>query len=875
MMLIYSMPDRYYYRLLLLILSLIAYPISLFATHQRAAEITYRHLSGLTYEITLISYTYTPSPANAFRDYLTIHWGDGTTSEIPRIEIINLPNEISFNRYVGEHTFSGPSTYTISCEDPNRNGGILNIPNSINVPLFIYSELVINPFIGGYNNSPILLLPPIDNACVNQPFLHNPGAYDIDDDSLSYRLVTCMGAMGLPIPGYTLPPATDSLTLNPVTGDFYWVSPPQQGEYNIAILIEEWRDGVKIGSILRDMQIIVIACNNKPPVIEPIPDTCIEAGQTLSFLVTATDPDSNAITLTATGGPFLLTDSPARLEPDPAIDTGQVTAFFIWPTLCDHVKKHRYQVFFKAKDDSKPVNLTDIKSLKILVVGPAPENLTAIPLGTTVNLTWDDYTCPNASGYYIYRKTDSSGFVPGYCETGVPDYLGYSRIATITNLAQTSYLDNNNGRGLVQGVKYCYLITAWYPDKAEGYASNEACATLKKDVPVITNVSIRTTDLSNGSLFLAWSKPTEIDTIQAPGPYKYLVTRARSDNPGQYIEIDSLANLNDTIFYDTLLNTMEYSFLYRIDFYNVTPGMRFLIGSSQIAESMFLALSPTDKKLLLFWKVNVPWTNLEYTIYRYKPLLSIFDSVGSSTDPSFLDKGLANGEEYCYYIKSTGKYSATGFVFPIINFSQINCGIPVDNVPPCPPILSIHTDCDQSINRLSWINPNDTCTPDILKYFIWYAPGKGEELLLIDSLIGPYDTIFEHKPPQSIVGCYAVSAIDSTGNESNLSNIICVNYTDCPVYRLPRAFTPNGDGRNDFFIPFPYTSVESINLVIFNRWGSEVFRTHDPDINWDGKGQATNQPCSDGTYFYVCDVFEITLTGILKRTLKGSVTILR
>jgi len=217
-MLTHSMPDRHYYRLLLLLLSLIAYPISLFATHQRAAEITYRHLSGLTYEITLISYTYTPSPANAFRDYLTIHWGDGTTSEIPRVEIIDLPNDISFNRYVGEHTFPGPSTYTISCEDPNRNGGILNIPNSINVPLFIYTELIINPFIGGYNSSPILLLPPIDNACVNQPFLHNPGAYDIDGDSLSYRLVTCMGAMGLPIPGYTLPPATDSLTLNPVTG---------------------------------------------------------------------------------------------------------------------------------------------------------------------------------------------------------------------------------------------------------------------------------------------------------------------------------------------------------------------------------------------------------------------------------------------------------------------------------------------------------------------------------------------------------------------------------------------------------------------------------------------------------------------------------
>ena len=189
----------------LLLLFLVLLPFSLLATHQRAAEITYRHISNLTYEIILISYTYTPSPANDYRDYLTINWGDGTVSEIPRIERTNLGNDITFNKYKGQHSFPGPATYVISCEDPNRNGGIINIPNSINIPLFIYSELVINPFLNGYNNSPVLLLPPIDNACVNQPYYHNPGAYDPDGDSLSYRLVTCLGAQGLTYTGIHAP----------------------------------------------------------------------------------------------------------------------------------------------------------------------------------------------------------------------------------------------------------------------------------------------------------------------------------------------------------------------------------------------------------------------------------------------------------------------------------------------------------------------------------------------------------------------------------------------------------------------------------------------------------------------------------------------
>ena len=45
-----------------------------FATHQRAAEITYRWLGGFTYEFTITMYTYTPSPAADDRVFLPIKW---------------------------------------------------------------------------------------------------------------------------------------------------------------------------------------------------------------------------------------------------------------------------------------------------------------------------------------------------------------------------------------------------------------------------------------------------------------------------------------------------------------------------------------------------------------------------------------------------------------------------------------------------------------------------------------------------------------------------------------------------------------------------------------------------------------------------------
>ncbi len=862
---------------MLFLYSFAAMPVMVFATHQRAAEMSYRHVSGLTYELTLISYTFTPSPANAYRDYLTINWGDGSFTDIPRVVETNLPDDITYNKYLGQHTFSGPADYIISCEDPNRNGGIINIPNSINTPMYIYCELVISPFINGYDNSPVLLVPPVDNGCVHQPFLHNPGAYDPDGDSLSYKLVPCRGAQGQVIPGYTFPQATNKISLDSVTGDFLWDSPEQQGEFNIAILVEEWRNGIMIGSVLRDMQIIVVACNNHPPVIDSVADTCIEAGKNLRFVVRAYDPDSNTVTMTATGGPFILANSPATLEPNPAIGLGHTQAVFHWNTICGQVKKRPYQVFFKAKDNASPVNLATIKSLNILVIGPAPKNLAAVPAGNTISLNWDNYSCANATGYEIWRRADSSGYVPGYCQTGVPAYLGYRKIAEFTDITHTSYLDDNNGTGLTRGLKYCYLVVAYYADRAESYASNEACAALKKDVPVITNVSVDSTSETAGKIYLAWSKPTEIDPVQAPGPYKYIIARSKSDIPEQFVLIDSLNNLNDTIMTDIHLNTKSFGYSYRVDLYNITPGNRFLIGSSQVASSIFLSAVPTDKMVKLTWTNQVPWDNYRFTIYRKNPGASLFDSVGTSVVSHYHDIGLVNGLGYCYRIKTTGKYSATGFVYPIINFSQETCTVPVDNIPPCPPLLAVTTNCKESSNTLTWRKPAaDSCQNDIARYYIYYTPTKGLPKL-IDSVMNPHDTLYVHKPPQTIVGCYGIIAVDSVGNRSPMSNIICIDINagnDC-FYHLPNLFTPNGDGKNDEFTPFPYTSVSEVNMKIFDRWGKEVFETHDPDIKWDGKDRTTNQPCSDGTYFYICDVFEITLSGTVKRNIHGSVTILR
>ena len=446
------------------------------ATHQRAGEITYRRVGILTYEATIITYTYTPSPAN--RTELELHWGDGVIDTVPLTKRQDFPNDISRNEYVGTHTYSSAGTYLLSVEDPNRNTGILNIPNSVSIPFYIETLLVINPFVGN-NDSPQLLNPPMDQACVNQPFFHNPGAYDPDGDSLVYSLVTCKGYDGEDIPGYTLPAAAKSIGINPQTGDFVWDNPPKQGEYNIAIRIEEYRKGVRIGYVIRDMQIVVAACNNQAPEIIAPDEICVQAGDTVLFNIQVTDPNpADYITLTATGGAFQQANA-AVLQQNTI--GNPVHATFRWITNCSNVQRNPYYIYIKAKDNGSPIALTAQHTVAIRVLAPPLENLQATAASDGVSLSWNKTTCDNAIGYKVYRRRGCPALTPDSCSMGFPAEAGYKQIAQWKNLNQTTYKDEDTI--VLLGADYSYGVVAYFADGAESFAATPLCVTLQHGQP--------------------------------------------------------------------------------------------------------------------------------------------------------------------------------------------------------------------------------------------------------------------------------------------------------------------------------------------------------------------------------------------------------
>ena len=117
---------------------------------------------------------------------------------------------------------------------------------------------------------------------------------------------------------------------------------------------------------------------------------------------------------------------------------------------------------------------------------------------------------------------------------------------------------------------------------------------------------------------------------------------------------------------------------------------------------------------------------------------------------------------------------------------------------------------------------------------------------------------YKHYPGDIIAGCYAVSAYDSIGNESEKSVMVCID--SCNFFEIPNVFTPNGDNINEKLVAKTSGLVEKIDFRLFNRNGLLLFRTENPRIEWDGtyKGKIV----SPGVYFYQCDYWERLISGL-------------
>lgn len=894
--------------------------LALNATHNRAGEITYQRVAPFTqtvsgqevevynYLITVTFYTNDgPGIADRCRD--TLYFGDGDKAiafrsngfagscpnadcspTVPCGEIILSDNGyvVKKNIFQFKHRYPGPGVYSIRTTDPNRNQNVKNIPNSVNVTFYIEAYLVINSFTGA-NTSPVFKYAPIDKACLGQCFQHNPGAYDVDGDSLSYEISTSRGANGQTVPGYSFPNKDGgTYTIDAITGLLQWCSPIEMGEYNLAFIVKEWRKNTNgiyqmIGYVFRDMQVIVGSCPNLyPPVISPLADTCVEAGAVITKTIRVTDQNTaDYITLEGESGAFAVTSNPAVLTGTSG--NQPLLAKFTWNTNCSHIREQPYNSVFKASDNGSTKQVT-FASYIIKVVPPAIKGVTVSPQGTNMIVNWLPAQCNPTNNpitsYKIYRKENCDTFIQAPCTAIIPASSGFKLIGQVGSTI-TQYIDNNGGDGLVVGQNYSYLVVAFYSDGTQTFASNSVCGALKREVPVILNVDVLST-ATNGSIRVRWMRPRtdfgNLDTNKYLPPYRFKLIHYRQGlSPDTVFTVTKNSVLQlDTVFDHMNINTTLGKETYQVEFMSQST----IIGFSQKATSVFLTVTPSDRRMDLSWDYKTPWQNTLFTIKRKGPGATAFTSIATTTSQTYTDENnVANKNTYCYLVVSEGAYSDITISKPLINKSQEACATATDLIAPCSPTMQIGADCPSLQVKVEWKDVRKNCSrsDDVVSYEVFYKPTVSSEFILKKTFtVTPSDTAFEYIPnddDEFISGCYVIVAVDSSNNRSSLGNDFCID--NCPVFELPNIFTPNGDKANDQFKAIRVRQIKEIDLHVYDRWGNLVYKTTDPYFKWDGTSIFSNVEVSEGTFFYICDVYEPRVRGTVKRTLKGNVQVAR
>ncbi|WP_338871117.1 gliding motility-associated C-terminal domain-containing protein [Spirosoma sp. SC4-14] len=939
------------------------------ATHVRAGEITTRRLPGatLTYEITLTTYydeVTGKTAANDANSY-TFCFGDGTQADVKRVsrKYINGGTS-SVNTYVTTHTYAGPGAYTIGVQIANRNKGTLNLPpagSSDQITFYVSTTILINAALQ-VNSTPVMLNPPLDSARVGQKFCHNPAAFDADGDSLAYRL--SKPQEGIPnscrsrfIPAYQDPTtfstvredggAPPTFTIDAKTGDLCWDAPGQAGQFNFAFIIEEWRNGVLIGEITRDMQIIVVDEPNKRPLIAGT-ELCVEAGTLIQQPIQATDPDGQRVIITAYGGPFNVNSDgqpfPAGqlVAPEYAkLINGNVplpqpaTATFSWQTNCNHARKEPYDITLKVTDvpGRAAVGLVSFATLRIRVYAPAVKNLTAKPTATAsgraIQLNWNPYSCgqitssgglPDTTKLIVYRKEGCTTYNPDVCTTGLPASLGYQKIAELPYTA-TAYIDTS---ALKRGISYSYRIVARNPGIGDNgglsVASTEACLELPLLAPVMTQVTVDSTHTQRGQITVRWTRPLGLQPGELGAPYQYRLQRASGLNGSNFSPIATIntsiqPGLADTVYVDrgsptAALNTTDSAYRYRVEFYYTNAnGQLTRLDVTDPASSVRLAANPAQRSITLSWQANTPWSNdnQRHDVYRSRsgpggPFNKIAEvSVQGAPTYTFTDTGtdsfvadgntsrsLSADSSYCYRVMTRGQYadSKLASLGVLLNYSQLICATPTDTTRPCAPMLGLDSlDCaslsNESLcgqssftNKLRWrLTTSADCDPNVVSYKVYYGryeQDKPSELVSI-----PAPTLsFDHVNLTTVSGCYFVTAVSRSGVESLPSNRVCNDA--CPLLVLPNVFTPNGDGKNDLFEPLKCPRfVESVALVVYNRYGSKVYEGSSARLSWNGKS-SDGSDLPSGLYYYQVSVgYSLLDRDAPAQVLKGWVQILR
>ncbi len=458
------------YLLPIIVLIAMLLPISSFATHIVGGSLTYVYNGGNVYTVTYKFYRDCGPNTAGLPGSVTIQvYGNNGVAFTPSKNLtINLTSQQTLNstldpcavqpnpspcvqEAIYTTTVSLPPNiggYHLYYQDGNRNFSISNLvgPGATGEGIYAYIPGLNNAgnnFIAN-SNPTFNLFPPLF-LCVNQPFTFNHAATDVDGDVLVYSLYHPYDNNGIAFTGNTAtfipvtfaagysannPLGGAPIIINPTTGMLSG-TPPTIGQFVVGIMVQEYRNGVLIGSTIRDFQFNILNCPIPPPAIT-VANVSVNNGCNKPVIASGIIASSATWTsifpgalgtynsfLSCTSGCLTPTITPTGVPPafvDYKVCGTSVSC--AGNNVCDTVR-----VTFNA-----PLVVNIQPSNPIICFGQTSTTITAIPSGGVAPYTylWNNVnpaqTINVGVGTFNIKLTDATGCPPAFNSVIVTTY---------------------------------------------------------------------------------------------------------------------------------------------------------------------------------------------------------------------------------------------------------------------------------------------------------------------------------------------------------------------------------------------------------------------------------------------------------------------
>ena len=490
----------------------------------------------------------------------------------------------------------------------NRNGVITTIAQPANEQLCVQAELNNLNFC---NNSPTYTEYPAPYICVNEPFCYNNGAFDPDGDSLVYSLVTPLAydfATGTLdnvqyLPGYSVTnPITGTTTFDPSSGNLCMTATAQDIGI-VAMKISEYRNGVFIGSVIRDIQIIILPCTTVPPVLSGFngnpPDVttssslddslnlCADFGDTITFSIDASIGSSNNKIMSWSG----ISSTPNASFNITNNFSNNPSGTFFWVPQPSDVQNSPISFNITVQDDACPIN--NVFSYTYTITLSSSSTF-------IVNANVTDESCYGYGDGSIQLAVSGTDSVPQYDWIGPNGYTNINK--DINGLRSGLY------SLLITDISGCFLRDSFYITSPNPVSvtfdvdsitcsgfNNGAINTSTVGFSSFANVIwyAKTPPILSGQWYL-YSNDEDIDSL-VPGTYA--------------IQIFDSINGNPCIFYDTIeiLEPNPYNASYNINqvtCFNGNDG------------SIDLNVSGNNNSLVYNWTSSNGFTSINQDIFQ-------------------------------------------------------------------------------------------------------------------------------------------------------------------------------------------------------------------------------------------------------------------